>query len=333
MAAKICPRCGFYNNPHRKECSLCSTPLEGEVSKGVPFKMNFYAVRSSNNRFSLILVVLLLVLLGVLGYFAGEYFSIGYMGVVIALGFAVVSSLAAYYGGKDMVLAISAAKRVSAETEPQLVNIVEEMSIASGNPVPEVYVIESGALNAFATGRDPKHAAVAVTRGLMEKLNREELTGVIAHEMSHVSHLDIKFAMMVGVLVGTIVMLSDIVTRWMFFSRRRDKQKGGAGVIILAIALVLAIVAPILAKLIQMAVSRKRELMADARAAEYTRNPEALASALEKIASSSIKLETATRATQHMFISNPFRNFSKKSSALFSTHPPIEMRIKILRSM
>lgn len=333
MAAKVCPRCGFYNNPLRKECSLCSTPLDGEVAKGVPFKMSFYAVRASNNRLSVILVLVLLVLLGVLGYFAGEYFSIGYFGVAIALLFALISSLAAYYGGKDMVLAISGAKRVTKESEPQLVNIVEEMSIASGNPVPEVYVIESGALNAFATGRDPKHAAVAVTRGLMEKLNREELTGVVAHEMSHVSHLDIKFAMMVGVLVGTIVMISDIVTRWMFFSRRRDRQKGNGGIIILAIALVLAIIAPILAKLIQMAVSRKRELMADARAAEYTRNPEALASALEKIAGSSIKLESATRATQHMFISNPFKNFSKSSSALFSTHPPIETRIKILRSM
>jgi len=333
MAAKICPRCGFYNSPLRKDCSLCSTPLDGEAGSGVPFKMSFYDVRSSNNRSSVILVFFLLIVLGVLGYFAGEYFGVGYFGVGLALLFAVISSLGAYYGGKQIVLSISGARRVTAENEPQLVNIVEEMCIASGNPVPEIYVIETDALNAFATGRDPKHAAVAVTRGLMTNLNREELTGVVAHEMSHVSHLDIKFAMLVGVLVGTIVMISDIVTRWMFFSRRRDKQKGGGGIIILALVLILAIIAPILAKLIQMAVSRKRELMADARAAEYTRNPEALASALEKIGASSVKLQTATRATQHMYINNPFKDFSKKSSSLFSTHPPIEARIKILRSM
>lgn len=335
MAAKVCPRCGFYNSTFRKTCSLCSTPLDGEFSKEVAFKTNFYKVQSENKANSFFLVLFLFIFLIGLGFLFGYVFDFGYYGPILALVISVITTLIAYSGGKAIVMAISGAKKVTEKEEPEFVHVVQEMSIASGVPMPETYIIESDALNAFATGRDPKDGAVAITRGLLNKLNRDELSGVMAHEMAHIAHLDIRFSMLVGILVGTIVMLSDWITRYMFFGRRssRDRKSGSGGAILLVIAIVLAVIAPILAKLIQMAVSRKRELMADARAAEYTRNPEGLASALEKIAGSSIKLETATRATAHMFISNPFKDFSKKSSALFSTHPPIESRIRLLRSM
>jgi len=335
MAAKVCPRCGFYNSTFRKTCSLCSTPLDGEFSKEVAFKTTFYKVQSENKANSFFLVLFLFIFLIGLGFLFGYVFDFGYYGPILALVISVITTLIAYSGGKAIVMAISGAKKVTEKEEPEFVHVVQEMSIASGVPMPETYIIESDALNAFATGRDPKDGAVAITRGLLNKLNRDELSGVMAHEMAHIAHLDIRFSMLVGILVGTIVMLSDWITRYMFFGRRssRDRKSGSGGAILLVIAIVLAVIAPILAKLIQMAVSRKRELMADARAAEYTRNPEGLASALEKIAGSSIKLETATRATAHMFISNPFKDFSKKSSALFSTHPPIESRIRLLRSM
>ncbi|MDD3803815.1 MAG: M48 family metallopeptidase [bacterium] len=334
MAAKVCPRCGFYNSTFRKTCSLCSTPLDGEFSKEVAFKTSFYKVQSENNANSFFLVLFLFAFLIGLGFLFGRIFEIGYFGPIAALAISVVTTLIAYGGGKAIVMSISGAKRVTEREEPEFVHIVQEMSIASGVPMPETYIIETDAMNAFATGRDPKDGAVAITRGLLNKLTRDEISGVMAHEMAHIKHLDIRFSMLVGVLVGTIVMISDWMMRYMFYGRRssRDRKNGG-GAVLLIVAIALAIISPILAKLIQMAVSRKRELMADARAAEFTRNPEGLASALEKIGASSIKLDTATRATAHMFISNPFKDFSKKSSALFSTHPPIESRIRLLRSM
>lgn len=334
MAAKICPRCGYYNSSVRKTCALCDTVLNGSAESYEKF--SFYDINAKNKRNSVILIIALSILLGVLGYFIGEYFGFSWWGLGIALALAVFSGLNAFYNGKSIVLAISGAKKAKKEDEPVFVNIVEEISIAAGMPVPEPYVIESDAMNAFATGRDPEHAAIAVTRGLLNALNREELAGVIAHEMSHISHLDIRFAMLVGILVGTIVMVSDFALRYMFWGgkgRKRNKNSGNAGLIILAIVIVLAVVSPILAKIIQMSISRKREIMADARAAEYTRNPEALANALEKIGVSKVKLNTATRATQHMYIVNPLRSFTEKSKALFSTHPPIEARIRLLRSM
>jgi heat shock protein HtpX len=337
MPAKVCPRCGFYNSTFRKTCSLCETPLDGEYTKEVAFQTSFYKVQSENKMNSFILVLSLFIFLIGLGFLFGYIFDIGYYGPVIALIVSIVTTLIAYNGGKAIVLSMSGAKKVTEKEEPEFVHVVQEMAVASGMPVPETYIIETEAMNAFATGKDPKDGAIAITRGLQNKLNREELSGVIGHEMAHIANLDIKFAMLVGILVGTIVMISDWLLRYMFWGRRgssKSRKSGGlAGAILLIVALVLAIISPILAKLIQMAVSRKRELMADARAAEYTRNPEGLAAALEKIAGSSIKLETATRATAHMYIANPFKDFSKKSSALFSTHPPIESRIRLLRSM
>ncbi len=336
MASKICPKCGFHNSTRKKFCVLCNNPLNGEIVKGNPFKSSFYDIQKKNRRNSVFLVFILMIILMILGYFIGEYFDIGYLGVIIAFVFASISSLIAYFNGKNIVLKMSGAKKVDKQKDLQVINIVEEISIAAGLPCPEVYIIETNAMNAFATGRDPQHSAIAITRGLINTLNREELSGVIAHEMSHVRHYDIRFATLVGVLVGTIVMISDFTLRYFFFGGRRrrsnNKKSGGGGVLIL-IVIVLAIITPLLAKIIQMSVSRKRELLADAGAAELTRNPEGLASALEKLAQSKVKLETANRATQHMYIVNPLKNFSKKSSALFSTHPPIEARIRILRSM
>lgn len=335
--AKICPRCGYYNSNIRKACALCETPLNEENAQAVHKKYSFYNVQSANRRNSVILFIMLAVILVALGYFIGEYFGFGMTGLIIAVAVAIISGISSYYGGKGIVMAMSGAKPADRDKDREIINITEEMSIAAGLPVPEVYVIETEAMNAFATGRDPQHAAIAVTSGLAEKLNREELTGVIAHEMSHVRHLDIRFAMMIGVLVGSIVLLSDFALRFLFLGgkgRKRSRRSGGnGGAIILLVVLVLAILSPLLAKIIQMSVSRKRELLADAGAAELTRNPEALANALEKISTSGVKLQSASRATQHMFIINPLKRVGEKSKSLFSTHPPVESRIRILRSM
>ncbi|MCC6236368.1 MAG: M48 family metallopeptidase, partial [Dehalococcoidia bacterium] len=223
----------------------------------------------------------------------------------------------------------------------QLRNIVDEIALASNVPAPKVYVIEDSAPNAFATGRDPQHASVAVTTGLLEKLNREELQGVLAHELSHVRNLDIRFALLVGVLVGSIALIADMLLRYSFWfgggARRRDREGsggGGAGQgILFILALVLAIIAPIAARMVQLAVSRQREYLADASGVELTRNPVGLESALAKIATDQEVLEVANRSTQHMYIVNPIKKFEARAQGMFSTHPPILERINRLRSL
>jgi len=295
-----------------------------------------YSAMEANRRNSFLLVVGITALLVVLGYFIGEYWGVGYFGVGLALVIAVVMSLTAYYSGDKMILAMSRAKRIEKKDNPQLFNVVEELSIAAGLPMPAVYVIEDSAPNAFATGRDPEHASIAITTGLLEKLNRDELQGVIAHEMSHIGNRDILYATMVGILVGTIVMLSDFFLRSFFWTggrRRKKSGQGGGGAIVLVIAIVLAILAPLFAKLLQLAVSRQREYLADATAVKLTRYPDGLASALEKIANDREVLEVANRATQHLYIVNPIKPFEKRAKSLFSTHPPIEERIARLRAM
>jgi heat shock protein HtpX len=244
-------------------------------------------------------------------------------------------SLSTYYGGKKLVLAASHAKKVDKRYNQQLYNVLEEMSIASGTPMPELYVINDSAPNAFATGRDPQHAAVAVTTGLLDKLDRDELTGVIAHEMSHIKNFDIRYMMLMGVLVGLVALLSDFMLRSFFWGggRRRSRNGGGGAWLLLILALVLAILAPIISKLIQLAVSRKREYLADASAAQFTRYPEGLASALLKISGDREVLEVANRATQHLYIVNPIKSFEARAKTLFSTHPPIAERVRRLRTM
>ena len=260
----------------------------------------------------------------------------GLVGLAIGALIWFVLTMVAYFKGDSVVLRISRARRIGKEDHPRLFNVAEEMSIASGMPMPRVYIIDEAAPNAFATGRKPETASVAVTRGLLAKLNRDELQGVIAHEMSHIKNRDVLFMTMIGIMVGVLVLLCDIYLRHMFFfghSRRsRRSSKGGGGLLII-LGLVFAIAAPILARLMYMAISRKREYLADASGAEMTRYPAGLASALEKIAGDKAVLQVANRATAGMYIVNPIRSFKVKARSLFSTHPPIAERVKILRSM
>ena len=298
---------------------------------------SMYTSISANKRNSFFITIAITAFLIVLGYLIGTYWGSSYAGVGISFLLALIMSLAAYYSGDKMVLAISRAKRIEKRDYPQLFNVIEELSVAGGLPMPAIYVIDDTAPNAFATGRNPQHASVAITTGLMQKLNRDELQGVMAHELSHVGNRDILYATMVGVLVGSIAMISDFFLRSFFWSggrrRRSDEKGGGIGAILVIVAIALAILAPICAKLLQLAVSRQREYLADASAAMLTRYPEGLASALEKIAGDKEVLEVANRATQHLYIVNPIKPFEKRASSLFSTHPPIGERITRLRAM
>jgi heat shock protein HtpX len=288
---------------------------------------------AANRRNSWILVVLITAVLVFLGYVAGETWGNGYVGVVLASMIALVSCLSAYYSGDRAVLTMSKARRIQKKDYPQLFNVMEELSIAAGLPMPAVYVIDDTAPNAFATGRDPEHASVAITTGLLEKLNREELQGVMAHEMSHVGNRDILFATMVGVLVGAVALVSDFVFRGPFLGRRSRRSGGSGGFALVLIAFAFGVLAPLATKLLQLAVSREREYLADASAVQLTRYPEGLASALEKISSDQEVLEVANRATQHLYIINPIKPFEKRASSLFSTHPPVEYRVARLRLM
>jgi heat shock protein HtpX len=298
-----------------------------------------YEQIARNKRDSWFLMGAVMLILLLLGYVIGRAWvgtNSGGLGVLGVFGvIAIVWSLISYYAGAGMALAVSGAREVTHDQEPQLWNVVEEMSVAAGLPMPKVYVIDSDAANAFATGRDPQHAAVAVTRGLIQELNREELQGVISHEMSHVRNYDIRFATLVGIMVGMVALVSDFFLRstfWGFGRRRGGNSGGGAAAIFLVIALVLAVVAPIFAYLVQFAISRRREYLADASGAELTRDPVGLASALEKIAADPDPLRKANRATAHLYIANPVRG-PREKAGLFDTHPPIGERIRILRAM
>ncbi len=289
---------------------------------------------SANKRNSWLLVISVTLFLLILGYFLGEYYGSGYFGVGLAVTVAVITALLSYYSGDRMILGMSRAVKIEKKDYPQLFNVVEELSIAAGVPLPAIYVIDDTAPNAFATGRDPEHSAVAITTGLLEKLDRDELQGVIAHELSHIGNRDILFSMMVGIMVGSIVLISDFFLRSVFWGggRKRSKSKGGGGPMVI-VALLLAILAPIFAKILQLAVSRQREYLADASAVQLTRYPAGLASALKKISSDEEVLEVANRATQHLYIVNPIKSFEKRAKSLFSTHPPIEERIARLEDM
>ena len=304
----------------------------------------FYAQESANRRQSILLVVILMALLGALGgaigyVWGGGSLTFSLLTIAIAAGVALVLSLFSYYNGDSVVLAVSGAKEVTAEQAPQLFNVVQELSIAANIPPPRVYIIDDSAPNAFATGRDPKHSSIAITTGLLGKLDREELQGVIGHEMSHVRNLDIRFSMMVAVLVGSIALMSDFFLRATFWggmrgSRRGSSREGGGAVaVVYVIAIVLAIIAPFVAALVQLAVSRQREYLADATSVELTRNPTGLERALAKIASDQEALEVANRATQHLYFVNPIKKWENRSSGLFSTHPHIVDRINRLRTL
>src|ERR687885_780437 len=307
-------------------------------ASSVPYEGTFRDRIAVNKRNSLLLIAAFLAFITVFGYIIG-YAWLGnpaeaIFGLVLALVVGTISGLATYYGGDRMVLAASHAREVTHDEAPVLFNVVEEMTIAAGLPMPKVYIIDDTAPNAFATGRDPEHASVAVTSGLLEKLSRDELQGVIAHEMSHVGNYDIRYAMLVGILVGTTVLISDFFLRGLWFGGGRRREGGGqAQIIMIIVAVVLAILAPIFARLLQLSISRQREYLADATAVKFTRNPKGLADALQKISDDPEVLEAANRATAHLYIVNPIKKFEKRAKGLFSTHPPIEERIKVLRSM
>jgi heat shock protein HtpX len=305
-----------------------------------PYEGTFRDRIAVNRRNSLFLIAWFLAFVAVFGYVIGYAWIGDPMRALFGLGLAfvvgIVSGLATYYGGDRMVLAASRAKEITHDDAPVLFNVVEEMAIAAGLPMPKVYIIDDNAPNAFATGRDPEHASVAVTSGLLKKLDRDELQGVIAHEMSHVGNLDIRYAMLVGVLVGTTVLISDFFLRGLWFGGGRGGRREGGGqaqIIMLVIAILLAVLAPLFARLLQLSISRQREYLADATAVQLTRNPKGLADALQKISGDREVLEAANRATAHLYIVNPIKKFEKRAKGLFSTHPPIEDRIEILREM
>ena len=303
---------------------------------------SFYDQISANRRNSFLLALVVVVFLAALGFSIG-YALTGSAGggigtTVIAIVVGTLAALGSYFAGDQLVLAASQAKEVDETSAPQLINVVREMSIAANVPMPRVYLIDDTAPNAFATGRDPQHASVAITSGLLQKLDREELQGVIGHEMSHVRNFDIRFSLIVGVLVGSVALLSDFFLRWTWWGggRRSDRDREGGGglqAVMMIIAIVLAILAPIAARLVQLAVSRQREYLADASSVEITRNPYGIERALAKIASDQEVLEVANRATQHLYFTNPIKKFEERSSNLFSTHPAIVDRINRLREL
>jgi heat shock protein HtpX len=302
----------------------------------------FYSQIAANRRNSVLLAFVLTLLLGVLGFTIGYAISGSTTGAIVATAIAVVIAavlaLGSYFGGDSLVLAASSAHEIQESQAPQLFNVVRELTIAADIPMPKVYVIDDTAPNAFATGRDPKHASIAITSGLLEKLDREELQGVIGHELSHVRNYDIRFTLLVGVMVGGIALLADFFLRFTFWGggrRSRSDREGGGGLqlIVFVIAIILAILAPIAARFVQMAVSRQREYLADASSVELTRNPHGLEGALEKIAMDQEVLEAANRATQHLYFTNPIKKFEARSSSLMATHPPILDRINRLRAL
>jgi len=320
-------------------------------------RTDFLAAQRANRRNTMWLVVLLLVLGAALGYVIGFAIEVAgsgapldalsplglFLGVVL-VGIGGVASIVTFLAGGRVVLRLTGAHEVTPEQEPMLHNVVEEMAIAAGLPKPRVYVMETDALNAFATGLSPQKAAIAVTRGLLKSLNREQLQGVVAHEMGHVLNLDTRYMAAVGIMVGLIALVADVVLRMTRFgsfsagrsrsSDREGKGGGGAAIIVLVIAIVFMILAPIAAQMVRFAVSRQREYLADATSVQLTRNPVGLISALEVLGAGETKgPEIGNRATQHLFIVNPLRNFSSSTPALFATHPSIEERIKRLQNL
>jgi heat shock protein HtpX len=301
-----------------------------------------YEQIASNRRRTWLLIAGAVILLGAVGYALGLLRGSGPAGLVIALVIAIVLSIGSYRYGDRVVLASSRAKEVSAEEQPRLHNIVEGLSIAAGIPKPRVHVVPEAAPNAFATGRDPEHASIAVTEGLLQTMNRVELEGVVGHELAHVVDRDILVGTVVATLAGAVILMSEFFMRswwWGGFRGRRGSDRGGGGAeaIIFAVGLVLLVLAPIFAQVIRFSVSRQREYLADAQGALLTRYPPGLASALQKIgAASAIPMHSANNATAHLWLNQPSRLEGQRMGALeklFSTHPPIDERIRRLEEM
>ncbi len=295
--------------------------------------MNIYGAIFSNKWKTWITMILFVAFITTLVYVMSRALGLSSIGMAgMALVFAGMMSIGSYFYSDKLVLATSGARPATKQEFPKFYRTVENLSIGDGLPMPKIYVVDDPSPNAFATGRDPKHAVVVATTGLLNMMNESELEGVIAHELSHVKNYDIRLMGVVAILVGFVAILSDLFIRVSFFRGRDDDRNNG---IFLIIAIVLAILSPIAAMLIQMAVSRKREFLADASGVLLTRYPEGLASALEKLEKDNTPPRYASNATAHLYIENPFDNKKVKNffTGLFNTHPPLEERIKILRSM
>jgi heat shock protein HtpX len=297
----------------------------------------FNEAAASNVRMSRLLFLFLFAVFFGLGGVVGKVYGSVPLGLSLALILYAILASTAYFSGSSIVLSIHDALEADPGRHQQLLNVVEEMKIAAGLPMPKVYVMETQGMNAFAAGRRPEEAAIAVTTGLLGRLNREELQGVVAHEMAHVKSRDTMYNVFAAVLVGAIALLSDMFLRDRFLFRGRGRTREGAGsrgnVAFVLLGIVLALLAPLAARLLQMSISRQREYHADAAGAEFTRNPLGLASALEKISRGGAEVPGENRGTQHLFIVNPLRTFAADSSALLSTHPSTELRIQRLRAM
>ena len=291
-------------------------------------KQSFFDAINANKRNSWILIIGVCLIISGLCMFLGYIWDIGYYGFFLGIFIASIYAVFSYFLGSQMVLALSGAKPVEKQDDPYLYNLVEGLALAAQIPAPKPYIIEDPAMNAFATGRDPQHSVIVVTRGLRDAMNRQELEGVIAHEKSHIANYDIRFMMLTIVMVGLVGFLSEIIVRTFVFGGRRNERRGGGGVIVI-VGLILAVVAPIVAMMVRFAISRQREYLADASAVQLTRYPDGLKNALIKIQNNPQRVHTATETTAPMYFADPI---GKRLVGLFATHPPIEERIKRLTS-
>ncbi len=298
--------------------------------------MNIYSAISANKTKSWLIIILFVVFITTIVYVFSRSFgydSLFFSGAALII--AGIASLGSFFYSDKLVLSSVKAKLIEKKDNPELYRIVENLAIGDGLPLPKIYIMHDESPNAFATGRDPKHAIICVTTGLLNKLNRTELEGVIAHELSHIKNYDMRLMSIVAILVGTVAIIADMFLRHMWFRGNDNNRSGNAQLIFLVLGIFFAIISPLVATIIQLAISRKREYLADASGALLTRYPEGLASALEKISSDPKSLKTASNATAHLFIDNPFKGKDRKRwlSSLFETHPPVKERISILRSM
>lgn len=297
--------------------------------------MTIYSQIEANKTKTWLIMVVFTLFITMLAYVFGKATGYGTSFIGLALIISGFLSFGSYYYSDKIVLKLSGAREADRKKDFDLYTVSENLAIAAGMPKPRIYTIEDSALNAFATGRDPDHAVICVTEGLKDKLDRRELEAVLAHELSHIQNYDTRLLAVVSILVGTIALLSDWFSRSLWWQGKHRDDKSSISSVVLIVAVILAILSPFIATLIQLAVSRRREFLADANGALLTRNPDALANALEKISKNQEVLEVATNATAHLYIINPFKGkeFSAWFASLFNTHPPIEERIKILRAM
>ena len=293
-----------------------------------------YSEIDKNKRKSFTLIVIFVIFILLLGWIYSQVTNSGYFGIIIASIVALAMSLGGYYSGDKMALKTSGAKHILKKDNPYVYRIVENLSITAGIPCPKIHIIKDNSLNAFATGRDPKHASIALTTGIINALDKEELEGVIAHELSHIKNYDIRLMTLVVVLVGITSLLSHWFLRIRFLGGgRSNKNQSSLSTFFLIAGIILIILSPIISQLIKMAISRKREFLVDSSGALLTRYPEGLANALDKISKNNQPLKKANPATAHLYISNPFGNIKTFTSKIFNTHPPIEERIKALRKI